>query len=201
MHRGLGRGKRMIIGGCRQNRGFILILARPGFETRVVVPDIARINSSYQVIKRPQPRRGQISTPLESARNRSYAAIRLLYPTRIYSRLDAPLPEDERQILISTAQYWRHELPDGRKLRSYAIENLNTVIGDLDCPRLQDGLADVFGDASVVPGTEDAILTEHNALMPLLYSWADSALTDCEASDGFRAEKIPPPRMPAPQSL
>lgn len=182
MHRGFGRGKRGLIGGCQQSQAYLLILSRPGFETYVEIPHVAKLNTSGQVIRRPLPRKEKTSA-LDHARTRVLKALRLLYPTRIYSVIGAGEQGEDHMTLMSTAEYWQHRLPDGRTIRSYALENLASVIDALDCPRLQEELSEIFQNTSIVPESEEAILAEHNALMPVLYSWGEPAITSCTLAE------------------
>ncbi len=186
MHRGLGRGKRGLLGGCQRSQAYLLILSRPSFETRVVIPHVAKLNTSGQVIRRPLPKK-ETTSALDHARTRALNALRVLYPTRIYSAVGAGEQDEDRTALMSTAEYWQHILPDGRTVRSYALENLVSVIDALDCPRMQEELSEIFQDTSIVPESEEAILAEHNALMPVLYSWGEPAITSCALAEGSGA--------------
>jgi hypothetical protein len=179
-HSGFGMGKRsLLFGGCHYNQGYVLILSRPGFATGVVVPHVKKPNSSHQVISYARTRNPK--TPaLERARNRFRSELRLLYPLRIYTDVFGPREEQERKALLRVGVYWRHTLPDGRSVRSYALEILRQVIEDLDCPMLQSRLREIFVDPSYVPSTEDEILAEHSVLLRVLDGLQDAGVHSCE---------------------
>jgi hypothetical protein len=178
-YEGLGRGKRGFMGGCQYNLGFLLLISRPGFETKRAMPRFDKVNASYHVISRPRLRRK--TTPVfDHARNRLWNELQLLYPTRIYSSATRPGEEEDRQALMSMAGYWQHRLPDGQTIRRYAIEELLRVNASLECPRLQAEIREIFSEPMTQPVTEAAVLAEHDALRHVLSGSSKEVIDSCE---------------------
>lgn len=182
-YEGLGRGKRGFMAGCQYNLGFLLLISRPGFETKRAMPRFDKVNASWHVISPPRLRRK--TTPLiDHARNRLWNELQLLYPTRIVSSASRPGEEEDRQALMSVAGYWEHRLPDGQTIRRYAIGELLRVNAGLECPRLQAEMREIFSDPMALPVTEAAVVAEHNALRDVLSGSSKELIGSCELNSG-----------------
>jgi hypothetical protein len=176
---GVGWGKRVIMGGCQYNLGFLLLISRPGYETIRAMPHFDQVNASSHVIRPPRPRR-ETTPAIQYARNRLWNELQLLYPTRIYSSASRPEEDKERQAMMSMAGYWHHRLPDGQTIRRYAVDNILRVNEGLACPRLQAEIRKIFSDPLSQPETEAEVLAEHNALRHALPSTSKEAVDSCE---------------------
>ena len=182
---GIGRGKRAFMGGCQYNLGFLLLISRPGYETKRTTPRFDKLNGSYQVINPPRQRRDTMPM-IEYARNRLWNAMQLLYPSRIHSSATRPDEGEARQALMNIAGYWHHRLPDGQTMRRYAVAEILRVNAGLECPRLQARIREIFSDPMALPETEAAVLAEHNALRDVLSGSSQVAIKGCEIN-GVRA--------------
>ena len=166
-HGGFGRGERGLLGGCRYNRGYLLIMSRPGFETRVARPHVGRINHSGQVLSQARSRDAKTSK-FDYAQRRLKLAMKLLYPSPIFDDSSELGRQHDQTIAASMPAYWQHRLPDGRRLRDYAVENLRAVSQGIDCPVLTAGVTSTFPDNADAPASQEAIFAEHRALATLL---------------------------------
>jgi hypothetical protein len=178
-YEGIGRGRRGFMGGCQYNRGFLLLISRPGYATERETPRFDKVNASGHVIRPPRPRRETIPA-FEYARDRIWNELQLLYPGRINSSASRPEEEGARHALMSMAGYWNHKLPDGQTIRSYAIDRLMRVNASLACPRLQAGIRKIFSDPKIQPVTEAEVLAEHNALREAITGAAKGAVASCK---------------------
>lgn len=165
---GIGWGKRnVLMGGCRNGPAYILILIRPGFETRILSPEIDQINSANQSIRKRPLRRPNYSQE-QYARVRISQALQLLYPTSF----DAKVTEHTDTLSLESfswlPQYWQHKLPDGRSVRRYFLDDLENVLEGMDCPTLSSRVREIFDATREKTMSEEDVITEHNALHPLI---------------------------------
>lgn len=176
-HGGIGRGERgLLMGGCRYNQGYVLIMSRPGFETRVVRPHVAKVNPSGQVLHQ-APQREANTSEINCAQRRLNVAMKLLYPSPIFD--DETEREQRHNLMIveSMPAYWQHRLPDGRRLRDYAVEIIRDVNQGVECPAIAAGFASILTKSTGIPDSNDEILAEHRALASVIQSLSSSSFS------------------------
>ena len=176
---GFATGERIIMGGCQHNRGFLLLIVRPGYVTKAEMPRFDQVNASFHVISTPDPRRETMPV-IDYARNRLWNELRLLYPTRINSLATRPEEAIEREALMEMVEYWQHRLPDGQTIRSYAIKHVLQVNAKLACPRIQAEIRRIMSDPQLIPATEEEVLAEHRALLRVNSTYVKNHIDTCE---------------------
>lgn len=170
-YQGIASGRRNLLGGCLSNRGFVVLLSRPDYTIKKIIPQLDTANASFHTLTVPTDR-GDSITLLQHARNTLVNHSLLLYPFR---NLGASAKE---QVLMTMPAYWKHELPNGDTIRRYAIQHLLRVNDSLNCPRLQDQIRQIFAGAKTRPEEPEAIEAEYAALEKAL----DRTLKDKDGS-------------------